>query len=753
MSSSARASAARTQEQSTARRRVRRTRQLVALLAILLVVASVSLVSAVRAQNSATGQRNAAVLGSALSEANELRDADPALSLQLTLAAYRADPSPRARDALLNSLDTPYASHIEAGEMFADAAVLSPDGALLVVPGYPRTGLWDVSDHYRPQRLPDVLPSAEVAAFGPDRTLLIRTQKGTYDLWDLREPRRPRLLTSLGSEASLAAPIRSAVAYSRDGRATATIDNDGTARLWDITNQTRPRLRAQLMSRVDGRGDAEAALGFVAFSPHGEWLAVANSTHTVHLWDLTEGRARRLAVLPGDTAAFTSDGRTLAVAGRHGSVQLWDLAASRAPQRLATFANRGDVLSLAFSAGTGLLAVGDLSGSVSLWNVGDLRRPVPLTDLVGQLPGGWSTAFGPRGDTLFAADHGSVWIWDLGTVLVSHPDAVTTVRLNHRGDLLATGGRDHTVRLWRVDGERSRQLATIDVPYTPGSLSISPDDRTLLLDGRGPTQVWDIATPDRPVRAAILPETWNNGALAFSPTDATVAISEGEGFRIRVYDLADPYHPKVVDDLALFAVSALAFHPNGKTMAAARNSFTELWDLGAPVVSRRLAVRPTPDGSVATFGPDGRTVTLFLNGTREIQLLGISDPRNPDVLATFHPRVHVDRRLADGPPAIYSADSRSLAVLDSDRTVRLWDISDPREPASVTAFDFGHRVAALSMSADGRQLFAATENVVQRRYLDVEDVAKRICAIAYPRISEADWRRHFPNLPYQPPCG
>jgi len=126
----------------------------------------------------------------------------------------------------------------------------------------------------------------------------------------------------------------------------------------------------------------------------------------------------------------------------------------------------------------------------------------------------------------------------------------------------------------------------------------------------------------------------------------------------------------------------------------------------------------------------------------------------PEVLATFRPRGPASGGLrAPGPPPVYSTDGHRLAVLDGDRTVRLWDISDPRKPASVTAFKFGNHVEALSMSPDGRRLFAAAgENLMQTRYLDVEDVAKRICTIAYPRVSAAQWREHFPNLPYEPPC-
>jgi WD40 repeat protein len=632
--------------------------------------------------------------------------------------------------------------------------VASPDGALLVVPGEQRTGLWDVADRYRPRRLPDVLPGGEVAAFGPDRTMLFKTRNGTYEVWDLRDPRRPRQLASVASDPARPYEfLRSAVALSRDGRTAATVDNNGAARLWDLADPTHPRMRAWLLPAVSHLGDADALLGAAAFSPRGDRLAVANAAHTVSLWDLTEDRPRRLAVLPGDTAAFTPDGRSLAVAGQRGSVRLWDVAPAGAPHPIAGFASQSDVLSLAFSNGTSLLSVGDINGSVSLWNVADLRHPVLLTDLAGRLEGGWSAAFGPHGDTLFAADHGSVRIWDLAPLLVSHPDAVTAVRLDHRGDLLATAGRDHTVRLWHVDSGRSRQLAALDVPNAVGSIAISSDDHTLMVVGNGPTQVWDITTPTHPVHAANLPETLTNESIAASPTDATVAISEQRGVT-EVYDLADPYHPAVTDQLGSYAVYALAFHPNGSMLAVGHTSFTELWDLQGPVTSRTLATRPTELGSVAAFAPDGNTVALFLNGTREVQLLDIRDPRTPALLTTFHPQALVrGGSRAVGPPPVYSADGHLLAVLDGDRTVRLWDVSQPRRPVRVTAFEFDHDIRALAMSPDGRQLFtAAEENVVQHRYLDAGDVAKRICTVAYPRISEAAWREHFQHLPYQPPC-
>jgi WD40 repeat protein len=160
---------------------------------------------------------------------------------------------------------------------------------------------------------------------------------------------------------------------------------------------------------------------------------------------------------------------------------------------------------------------------------------------------------------------------------------------------------------------------------------------------------------------------------------------------------------------------------------------------------------------MGTFGPKGHLLAVSDAETREVQLWGIDDPRDPEVLATFRPSAPVSGRLLwawTGTTPVFSADGHRIAVPDGERGARIWDIDDPRHPESVTSFSFGHSVDMLAMSPDGRVLYAAAgDNVVQRRYLDPEDVAKRICAIAYPRITEDEWRDHFGDLPYEPPCG
>jgi WD40 repeat protein len=324
---------------------------------------------------------------------------------------------------------------------------------------------------------------------------------------------------------------------------------------------------------------------------------------------------------------------------------------------------------------------------------------------------------------------------------------VTAAQLNHRGDVLVTGGRDDTVRLWRVDGDRPRQLTTLDVAHQPMSLTVSPDDRTLLVGG-GPTQVWDITTAARPTHAANLPESDFNTAVAFEPAGKTVVLTVQN--RTKAYDLTNPYRPTVTNDLAPSAATTVAFHPHGDVLATTKDGLLELWNARSAV---KLAPSNNANNPVVKFSPDGHTMAVFLQQTGETQLWDVTTPRKPTVLTTFRPRVPIGQNTWGPPPPVYSANGRVLAIVDSERTARLWDIGHPHRPAHITDFSFAHPIKALTMTPDGRRLFVATdENVVQQRYLDTEDVAKRICTIAYPRISQAEWRKHFHNLPYQPPC-
>lgn len=744
--------AARTDEQLAARRRVRRIRQLVALLAVLLLVACGSLLSSVRAQHAVTEQRNAAIVGGVLRDADFARDTNPALSLQLTLAAYRTEPSRRTRDALLATLASPYASRIEGPGRSISNVVVSGNGNLLIAMGERASRLWDITDPHHPRALPPLLPGSLAAAFGPRHALVLATQN-SIQVWDLQDPRRPRLV-ALSNTASRDRPnLSSAVAYRGDGRTVVTADGTGMTQLWDLTDIAQPRQRALITTGWPRSGlDANAS---VAFGRGGDLLAVASATaHSVQLWDVTDpGRPRLLTTAPGDYVAFAPDGRSLAVAGRRGSVQLWDVADPQRPRTLATMTNPVGVVSMAFEPGMRLFATGDVNGTVRLWDVTDSRQPVPLTDLPGHTNAIQSTAFGADGNVLVTADADAVTrVWDLSSTLIHHNDAVTVATVDHGGDLLVTGGRDHTARLWQIDGDHSRHLTTLDSAFTPSAASFSPDDRTLVLAGyQGSTQVWDLTHHTDPVPAGTLPRANTPISTSFGTKYGTLVISQADR-HTRLYDLADPHQPHEVDELAPYALEAVAFRPGSRLLAATYGGYTDIWDVDAPFTSRNLTSKTAIDGTAVGFSPDGHVLVIFSYRSRDVQLWSVTDPRKPELLSTLESDVS-EQLLSSGPPPTFAADGRTIAIADGGRTVRVFDIANPRHPKNMVALDFGRQVESLSISPDGHHLFAAAEeNVVLHRYIDIEDVVARICAIAYPRISTTEWRKYLPNLPYQPPC-
>src|SRR5262249_28345193 len=234
-------------------------------------------------------------------------------------------------------------------------------------------------------------------------------------------------------------------------------------------------------------------------TPSVMWDDAIGDGDDVRFWDVAT--RRELAGLPGQESfgvsalALSADGRTLVSGGLGGILWLWDPEARRgrpalfAPARSQTEwerwqsahrlgikaypdYDRGVRWSLALAPDGKTLAVATSAGPVQL-------REVPGGRELGSLPGGPGlgacAAFSPDGATLALWD---VARRELRHTLSGHTDDVGCLAFSPDGGLLATGGRDRSIKLWELPA--GREKATL-ISHTDRvvSLTFSPDGRTL----------------------------------------------------------------------------------------------------------------------------------------------------------------------------------------------------------------------------------------------------------------------------------
>ncbi|MCW8382155.1 nSTAND1 domain-containing NTPase [Streptomyces justiciae] len=748
-------------EQAAARRGTRRLRRLTALLAVLFLTACATTVYALRAQDSATRQRNIALSQKVAQQADAVRSTNPALAAQLSLAAYHLAPTTEARGSLLSTFATPYATRLTGHTDNVNAVAYRSDGRVLVTGSNDNTArLWSVTDPHRPRTLAVLSGHTEKvshATFSPDgRILATASWDDTARLWDTTNPARPRPAAVLrGHNRDV-----NAVAFSPDGDTLATASTDGTVRLWDLTDPRRPRTRETL----PGRQDAKRAIVSVAFSPDGRTLATAVFDNTVRLWSLARSSApaRAVATLKGHTAAlnwvaFSPDGRTLASASWDRTVRLWDVSAPEHPARVATLTGHTDgVRSVAISPDGRTVASAGMDQTVRVWDIGDPRHPVRQSVLTGHTDAAVSVAFSPDGRTLASAgDDQTVRLWDLPLVsTVSHTDTVCAVAFTPDGHTLATTGDDRTVRLWNVtDPLRPRKLATLTGHRdTVCGLAFSPDGHTLATGSWDRTAIlWDVTDPRRPRQlATVTGHDAHVNTVTFRPDGQVLATSGGDG-TVRLWQVADPRAPREMAVLTGHAGGAntAVFSPDGRTLATGGwDGTVRLWDVTDPRRPNLLDTSPVLEEGVnaAAFSPDEKTLvtTDFGDTVRLWRVTG--------------DRLHGAATLVGHVGAVHSpaftSDGRTLATTGADGTARVWDLTDPDHPrARATLTSGGKHIYTAAFAPDGHTLVTAgADRSAQIWETDPERVAARVCRDSHPTMTRSEWQQYFGNLTYRPPC-
>jgi RNA polymerase sigma factor (sigma-70 family) len=411
---------------------------------------------------------------------------------------------------------------------------------------------------------------------------------------------------------------------------------------------------------------------------------------------------------------FSRDGKKVVSAGGH-TLRIWEAATGKQMDLL----DATNIMGLAMAPDADVIASAQ-NNEVHVWDLGT-GKPKFSRDTAG-----FAVAISPEGRVLATGGRtqenaDSVVLWDLRTgaklrTLSANMYQVFRLAFSPDGKLLTAvscgnpswsppkESRPEIVRLWEVETGQLHELAG----HTGGatSLAFSPDGNMLATGGHdGTILLWDSATR-KPLRKIELVEDvyshpkgngFDSGgihALAFAPNGKTLASANHDG-TVRVVDAATGKQIHVLRGHTHRVVD-IAFSRNGERLASGSFDRTvRLWDAASGAL---LNPRPGHDGDVASvlMSPDGRhAVTVGRDRS-----LRIWDPITGQELHT----------LRDFKSAIHaislSADGKWIATGTEDGTIQLRDAA---EGAVVREFK-GHsgQIGSLSFSPDGKTLASAS---------------------------------------------
>lgn len=243
-------------------------------------------------------------------------------------------------------------------------------------------------------------------------------------------------------------PVK-AVTVNADGTRAITGSFDYSMVLWSLADKAAPADR--IVRRFD---DHDSAVNAVAFVGDGARIVSAGDDGSVSLWSVADGK--RLHRFTGHTGKVLSldvsaDGTWVATASWDGTVRLWNIADLKPGPVFK--GHRGPVNGVVFSPDGTRVYSASYDGRIGRWSVaeGALVRMIYKhgwgLNVLKVLDGGHALVFGSLNGDVGVVDAET---GELVKPLTAHTRPVLSMALLAKPGLLATGGGDGVIRIYRT---------------------------------------------------------------------------------------------------------------------------------------------------------------------------------------------------------------------------------------------------------------------------------------------------------------
>jgi WD40 repeat protein len=420
----------------------------------------------------------------------------------------------------------------------------------------------------------------ERLAFSPDGTRIASydvrdAERSSFRLWD---PDLGRTLLSLPRQGDERV---TSFSFQPSGGWLATGAWDGAVRLWDPKEATA----GPVLREARGLRDHAPAIGAIDWRPDGLVLATSAWDANTTLWSVESPEAAKEPVerLPGAMsharhAAWSPDGEWIAVAGADRLVRVFRAATGEL--RGAWEGHDGPVNAVAWSADSERLASASDDGTARVWKRETGTQEAVLRRSEGPvLAVAWSPTLA---ETQIATGHADrmvrLWRPRVETPLrelPGHTGPVTCVVFTPDGGRLASGSKDGTCRIWHLAGAAPPTI--LGAGFGVWTLAFSPDVTRVIAAG-GTYAIWNLET-GKEERRDVRGGGPGSNIAAWSPAGRWIAL--GADFTVSFLD-GESGESRPGFKAHQFYVSALSWSPDGSRLVSAATDHTlRVWDVSA----------------------------------------------------------------------------------------------------------------------------------------------------------------------------